>query len=67
MSRKIIENGWNIGSLLLYYDGVDFTFRNKKPDDYNIEWYGDIMFHPFRYVIWNELQLVFIKGNRIKF
>jgi len=27
MSRKIIENNWNIGSLLLYYKDVDFTFR----------------------------------------
>ena len=31
MSRKIIENNWNIGSLLQYYANVDFTFNNKKP------------------------------------
>lgn len=30
MSRKIIENNWNIGSLLSYYKEVDFTFKNKN-------------------------------------
>ena len=26
MSRKIIDNGWNISSLLPLYQNVDFTF-----------------------------------------
>lgn len=57
MSRKIIENGWNIGSLLK--DSVDYT--SKKP---NINITGDIMYKNFRNVLWNEYDLVFIKGNR---
>ena len=35
MSRKIIENGWNIGCLLKHYKNVDFTFNEKKPDNLN--------------------------------
>jgi hypothetical protein len=64
MSRKIIENKWNIGSLLMYYNNVDFTFKNKKPEEYDIRFLDDIMFPQFRNVLWNEYQLVFIKGNR---
>jgi hypothetical protein len=66
MSRKIIENGWNIGSLLPHYKDVDFTFRNKKPIDYGIQFLGDLTFQCYRNVLWNEYQLVFIKGNRVK-
>lgn len=65
MSRKIIENNWNIGSLLQHYQNVDFTFTNKKPEEYNIRFLNDIMFPKFRNVLWNEYQLIFIKGNRI--
>jgi hypothetical protein len=65
MSRKIIENNWNIGALLPYYQGVDFTFKNKKPEEYNIIFLNDVMFQYFRNKLWNEYQLVFIKGNRI--
>lgn len=36
MSRKVIENNWNIGSLLTYYKNIDFTFKYKKPSEYNI-------------------------------
>lgn len=64
MSRKIIENNWNIGSLLPMYDGVDFTFANKKPADYNTAFLDDIMYPKFKNSLWNEYQLVFIKGNR---
>jgi hypothetical protein len=66
MSRKIIENGWNIGSLFNYYKGVDFTFKDKKPEDYNRYFIGDVMFQPFYNVLWNKYDLVFIKGNRVK-
>jgi len=66
MSRKIIENNWNIGSLLSYYKDVDFTFHNKKPEEYNIRFLNDIMFPEFRNSLWNEYELVFIKGNRIQ-
>jgi hypothetical protein len=65
MSLKIIENGGNIGSLHKYYEGVDFTFSSKKPSDYNIYFANDIMKPHQRGVLWNEHELVFIKGNRI--
>ena len=65
MSRKIIENNWNIGSLLPYYKNVDFTFTDKTPNEYNIEFINDIMYPNYRNVLWNEYDLVFIKGNRV--
>ena len=65
MSRKIIENNWNIGSLFSYYDNVDFTFRTKKTEEYNIAFLDDIMFPKYRNVLWTDYELVFIKGNRI--
>lgn len=65
MSRKIIQNGWNIGSLLECYKHIDFTFAEKPVEDYKIPDYNDIMFPNYRGVLWNETQLVFVKGNRI--
>jgi hypothetical protein len=65
MSRKIIEKGWNIGSLLDYYKDIDFTFEKKSPTDYNINYLNDMMYSNYRNVYWNEYELVFIKGNRI--
>jgi hypothetical protein len=65
MSRKIIENGWNIGSLLKHYDGVDFTFKNKCPHDYTVKFLNDIMYQEYRNKLWNEYDLIFIKGNRV--
>jgi hypothetical protein len=64
MSRKIIENNWNIGSLMILYKDVDFTFRNKKPKEYNIIFFDDLMHKKFRNLLWNDYELVFIKGNR---
>jgi hypothetical protein len=64
MSRKIIENNWNIGSLMKYYKDVDFTFNNKTPEEYNIKFLNDIMSSEFRNSLWNEYGIVFIKGNR---
>jgi hypothetical protein len=64
MSRKIIENNWNIGSLMTQYKDVDFTFSNKKPEEYNIIFLEDIMYHNYRNSLWNDYELVFIKGNR---
>jgi hypothetical protein len=64
MSRRIIERGWNIGSLLPYYNGVDFTFKNKAPEKCGIMFLDDPMYKEHRNVLWNEYQLVFIKGNR---
>jgi hypothetical protein len=65
MSRKIIDNGWNIGSLMSQYKDVDFTFRTKQLRDYKNPWLDEIMQTQFRNVYWNEYQLVFIKGNRL--
>jgi len=65
MSRKLIENGWNIGSLLLYYKDVDFTFSKKSVTEYNKPFLDDIMFPYFINKLWTIQQLVFIKGNRL--
>ena len=64
MSRCIIKNNWNIGSLLPYYKNVDFTFSYKKPEEYNMLFLDDIMNESLRNNLWNEYDLVFIKGNR---
>ena len=64
MSRKIIENNWNIGSLLQCYKDLDFTFANKTPEEYNITFWGDVMFPKCKGILWNDYDLVFIKGNR---
>lgn len=65
MSRFIIVNGYNIGSLMSYYEGVDFRFEDKMPDDYGIEFLDDVVYaknyfgetlHPY--------EMVFIKTNR---
>lgn len=68
MSRKIIENGWNIGSLLKMYIDVDFRFKNKTTDEYEkngIKFYGDIMLPYHKDKLWNIYDVVFFKGNRI--
>lgn len=67
MSRKIINNGWNIGSLMSYYQDVDFTFTTKTPEQYNIRFLNDVMNIQHRNRIWNEFELIFIKGNRVNF
>jgi len=60
MSQLILNNNWNIGSLLPYYKNIDFRFpiMNKKVLD-------DLTFQPSYNVFWNEYDVVFIKGNRI--
>jgi hypothetical protein len=66
MSRKIIDNGWNIDCLHNYYKGVDFRFKNKKPSDYNIKFTDDFMYQShYDNKTWTPQELVFIKGNRI--
>jgi len=64
MSRKIIENGWNIGSLLTHYHGVDFTFKDKKPEDYSVPFLNDVAFPRHRGHLWHDEEVVFVKGNR---
>jgi hypothetical protein len=66
MSRKIIENNWNIGSLMSMYRNVDFRFIYKKPRDYHdVKFMGDVMFPQGNNIFWTAEELVFIKGNRI--
>lgn len=64
MSRKIIERGWNIGSLMKYYNNVDFTFLTKKTNEYNLIFLNDIMHQQWYNSLWTKEELVFIKGNR---
>jgi hypothetical protein len=47
------------------YDGVDFTFKDKHPEDYTIIFFDDIMYQEYRNKLWNECDLIFIKGNRV--
>jgi lipopolysaccharide biosynthesis protein len=64
MSRKIIENGWNIGSLLSCYKNVDFTFSTKKVKDYKIKFLNDVINNKYYGSLWNRQDLIFVKGNR---
>lgn len=64
MSRKIIDNQWNIGSLMSHYKNVDFTFRDKAPDQYSISWLPDPCYKQYQSKIWRNNELVFLKGNR---
>jgi hypothetical protein len=65
MSHKILENGWNIGSLMKYYKNVDFTFKSKKPEDYNITFFDDPMYNRhYKSGLWSPNEIIFIKGNR---
>ena len=59
MSGLVLENGWNIGCLLPPYKGVDFRKQ------YTAIYPWDFMYPQFRNTMWNEYDIVFIKGNRI--
>ena len=65
MSRYIIEKGWNIGSMLPYYKGVDFTFKTKKPNQY-AKFLDNVMSPKYENKLWTKEQLIFVKGNRIQ-
>jgi lipopolysaccharide biosynthesis protein len=60
MSQIVLANGGNIGCLMKHYRGVDFTFKVQP----KVPLLGDIMINVYRNVVWNEYDLVFIKGNR---
>jgi lipopolysaccharide biosynthesis protein len=62
MSRRIVENGWNIGSLMKHYEGVDFT---KAPTGYDIKFLDDVMYPEWHNIAWTEHEIIFIKGNRV--
>ena len=61
MSQAILRNGWNIGSLLPHYRGADI----RDPSAMTQEILDDIAFQPYYNVLWNEYDVVFVKGNRI--
>jgi len=61
MSREVLAHGWNIGSLMEQYDGVDFTFATKEPDTYNIVWHDDLMKPDLGL---DMKKVMFMKGNR---
>jgi hypothetical protein len=62
MSRRIVENRWNIGSLMKHYNGVDFT---KAPTGYDVEFLDDVMYPEWHNIAWTENEIIFIKGNRV--
>jgi len=66
MSRKIIEKGWNIGSLQKLYEGVDFTFQTKPAEHYPFHFLGDVTFDNDGGKLWEKTELIFVKGNRFK-
>ena len=68
MSRVIIENGWNIGCLMLYYKGVDFRFLTSRASDYK-PFLGDpLLSKNFSDKLFNNFyELVFIKTSRFDF
>jgi hypothetical protein len=67
MSRDVLAKGWNIGSLLNCFRGVDFRFRDTQPSDYkHMDLHHEVI-RMARYLkYWNEYELVFIKGNRLE-
>lgn len=67
MSRVIIKNGGNIGCLMKYYNGVDFTFRRRPVQSYVRPFLDDIMYSAYLGSLWNVFEVVFVKGNRISF
>ena len=69
MSRKIISNNWNIGSLMKRYQNVDFTFKSKPKSQYPKKlWLGNVMKQQYYNKLWSLTDLVIVKGNKgIKF
>lgn len=65
MSRYIIEKGWNIGSILPYYQGVDFTFKKKPPKKY-AQFLDNVMTPRYENKLWTKEELIFVKGNSIQ-
>lgn len=66
MSRKILDNGWNISCLLPIYENVDFISQTNNKNVNNMYLYGDVMTNKYFGNLWSLEQLVFIKGNRIQ-
>lgn len=63
MSRKIIDNNWNIGCLLNIYKGIDF--RTNNPIDAIFK--NDLMYPRYHNKLWSEYEIIFMKGNRFNY
>ena len=69
MSQLVIQNGWNIRCVHPGFKDVDFSFKTKKPEDYDIKTQAllsvsDAMWPCHKNVLWEPYQIVFYKGNR---
>ena len=47
-----------------YKVNYNFNFIQNFMVDYNVKFFDDVMYQIYRKKIWNEYELVFIKGNR---
>lgn len=66
MSRKIIENGWNIGCFHSMFKDFDFTFKNNIAKN-TLLYYEDMTYDIFNNFLWKKEDLIFIKGNRVNY
>jgi lipopolysaccharide biosynthesis protein len=67
MSKKILENGWNIGCLHKHYKNVDFANLKNNIFGYKLSLLNDIMYQKYLDAnFWDFNELVFVKGNRVK-
>jgi hypothetical protein len=60
MSRCILRKGWNIGSRMKHYHGVDFTFSTPQ----RVQLLDDVMYPQYLGFLFTKEELLFIKGNR---
>jgi hypothetical protein len=68
MSRFVLENGWNIGCLMRYYNGVDFRFLASNPSDYKPFLGNPLVSKNFSNRIFNNFyEFVFIKSSQFDF
>lgn len=65
MSRKVLDNGWNIGCLLPSYKNVDFTFKTQCENDRNIFLFSDLMSTNYINELWTLNDLTFINCSQI--
>lgn len=66
MSREILAKGWNIAALVYYPRDIDWTFKDKDPEEYApIVFLGDIAFPGwFYHQTIHPYECVFMKANR---
>jgi lipopolysaccharide biosynthesis protein len=65
MSREIIAAGWNIAALVYYPREIDWTFKDKTPEELGIAFLGDIAFPGWFYQqTVHPYECVFMKANR---